>query len=145
LKNIRESSPAFRGFLLRNRAPLRLSKPLTLRRRACRENDLEALARFIFRSSDACFSPSRLGNTKEKTMLSTKLAGCSLAAVAGVAMLALSMGPASAFTLTSPSLEHSYSAAQVQKVWWDRWGRWHGARYWGRRCWRGYYGRLHCN
>ena len=48
-------------------------------------------------------------------MLSTKLAGCSLAAVAGVAMLALSMGPAAAFTLTSPSLEHSYSSAPVEK------------------------------
>jgi hypothetical protein len=86
------------------------------------------------------------GKTQEKTMLSTKLAGCSLAAVAGVAMLALSMGPAAAFTLTSPSLEHSYSSAPVEKVWWDRWHRWHGPGYWGpRRCWRGYYGRLHCN
>ena len=48
-------------------------------------------------------------------MLSTKLAGFALAAAAGAAMLTLSMGPASAFTLGAPSLEQSYASAQVRK------------------------------
>jgi hypothetical protein len=79
-------------------------------------------------------------------MLSTKLASYSLAAAAGAVMLTVSMTPASAFTLASPSLGQPYASAQVEKVWWDRWHRWHGPRYWGpRRCWRGYYGRLRCN
>ncbi len=79
-------------------------------------------------------------------MLSTKLAGYSLAAAAGAAMLAFSMVPASAFTLAAPSVGQSYAGAPVEKVWWDRWGRWHGPRYWGpRHCWRGYYGRVYCN
>jgi hypothetical protein len=34
--------------------------------------------------------------------------------------------PASAFTLASPNLGHSFAAdGQLDKVWWDRWGRWH--------------------
>ena len=82
-------------------------------------------------------------------MLSRKLASCSLAALAGAVMLASSMGSASAFTLSSPALDHPYAAAQVDKVWWDRWGRWHpngwGPGYGWRHCWRGYWGRLHCN
>ena len=80
-------------------------------------------------------------------MLSKKLASFSLAAAVGAAMLASSMGSASAFTLASPSLEQSYAASHVEKVWYDRWGRWHGYGYGYRyrHCWRGYYGRLHCN
>jgi hypothetical protein len=81
----------------------------------------------------------------------------STAAFAGAAMLALSMSPASAFTLSGPSLQPSVTSAQIDKVWWrgrPGWG-WH--RGWGWRspgwgwrggwghCWRGYYGRLHCN
>lgn len=52
-----------------------------------------------------------------------------LAAAAGASMLAMTLaapGPASAFTLASPDLGHSYAAdGQVEKAWWDRWGRWH--------------------
>lgn len=80
-------------------------------------------------------------------MLSRNLATCSLAALAGAAMLALSMGPASAFTLASPSLEQPLASSQIAKVWWDRWGRWHpnwGYRWGYRHCWRGYWGRVHC-
>ncbi|GEM_PF-1851210 len=57
-----------------------------------------------------------------------------LAAIAGASLLALSLAapaPASAFTLASPDLGHSFAAdGQVEKVWWDRWGRWH-PNYWG--------------
>jgi hypothetical protein len=88
------------------------------------------------------------------------LANCSLAALAGAAMLTLSMVPASAFTLAAPSLSQPVASAQIDKVWWrGGWG-WHrgwgwrgpgwGWRgpvgYWGGPyCWRGYWGRLHCN
>jgi len=75
-------------------------------------------------------------------MLKSTLTTTCLAAVAGAAMLTLSMTPASAFTLTSPSLAPPVAAQHVDQVWWDRWGRWHGYRH--RHCWRGYYGRLHC-
>ena len=64
-----------------------------------------------------------------------------LAAAAGASMLALTLAapaPASAFTLASPDLGHSFAAdGQVEKAWWDRWGRWH-PNYWGPR-WGGYY------
>jgi hypothetical protein len=89
-------------------------------------------------------------------MQSRTLANCSLAALAGAAMLALSMAPASAFTLSSPSLQPSVASAQIDKVWWRGGYGWH--RGWGWRgpgwgwrgpgwghCWRGYYGYLHCN
>ncbi|MGA2793771.1 MAG: hypothetical protein ABSE69_09575 [Roseiarcus sp.] len=68
------------------------------------------------------------------------------------------MSPASAFSLSGPSLEQPVASAQVDKVWW-RYGYgyrgygwrgygWRGYGYhpWGYgHCWRGYYGALHCN
>jgi hypothetical protein len=77
----------------------------------------------------------------------------SLAAVAGATMLALSMTPASAFTLAGPSLEKPVASAQIENVWWHRWGpgwgwrhRWgYGGGWGGPHCWRGYWGHLHCN
>jgi hypothetical protein len=77
-------------------------------------------------------------------------ASYSIAAIAGASMLALSLGPASAFTLSGPSLERPVASAEIDKVWWrGGWG-WH--RGWGWRggwgaghCWRGYWGRVHCN
>ena len=80
-----------------------------------------------------------------------------VAAIVGGAMLAFSMTPASAFTLSGPSLAQPVAAAQIDHVWWrggwgggwgyGGWGYgWRGG-YWGpgyRHCWRGYYGRLHC-
>ena len=101
-------------------------------------------------------------------MQSRTLANGALAALAGAAMLTISMGPASAFTLSSPSLEQPVASAQIDKVWWrggwrGGWGwrggygwRGYGWRGYGWRgygygypygyghCWRGYYG-LHCN
>ena len=87
------------------------------------------------------------------------LTGGAVAALAGAAMLAISAGSASAFTLSSPSLEQPMASSNIDHVWWDRWGRWHpnywgygwGYRpywrpYWGYgHCWRGYWGHLHCN
>lgn len=90
--------------------------------------------------------------------MSRKLAICSLAALAGAAMLALSMSPASAFTLASPSLEQPVASAQIEKVWWHHgWGGgWHGGWHhgwggggwgpgWGyRRCWINQWGNRVC-
>ena len=81
------------------------------------------------------------------------------AALAGAAMMiAASSNPSSAFTLSSPSLSEPAVTADIQHVWWDRWGRWHpngwGRRPYyhpyyhpyyyhpGRRCWWGPYGRV---
>ena len=69
---------------------------------------------------------------------------CSLAALSGAAMVALTLGPASAFTLSSPTVEKSFASSQVDKVWYCRWncGGWHAG--WGYRAgygwvpgWRG--------
>jgi hypothetical protein len=91
--------------------------------------------------------------------MSGKLATCSLTALAGAAILALSAGPVSAFTLASPSLERPIASVQIEKAYYYRHGwrggyGWHGGYGWrgpGWRgpgyghCWRGYYGHLHCN
>ena len=84
------------------------------------------------------------------------------AALIGAAMLSISSVPASAFTLTSPSLEAPVVGAHVDKVWWDRWGNWHPGPRWGwgygpgwsagwgpgwyphRHCWVGPWGHWHC-
>ena len=73
-------------------------------------------------------------------MIKTLLTSAGLAAVAGAALLAVSAAPASAFTLTSPSLAAPVASAEIEHVWYDRWHRWHGPRH----CYRGRYGRLHC-
>jgi hypothetical protein len=89
-------------------------------------------------------------------MVNRILVGGFVAAVAGAAMVAISSVPASAFTLASPSLEAPVAGANVDKVWWDRWGNWHPGPRWGygapgprwggyqSNCWRGPYGHLHC-
>ena len=65
-------------------------------------------------------------------MVNRILVGGFAAAVAGAAMLAISSAPASAFTLSSPSLQAPVAGANIDKVWWDRWGRWHPNHpYWG--------------
>lgn len=58
-------------------------------------------------------------------MISTRLAG----ALAGASMLAAAAGPAAAFTLSSPGPEAVAAGPQIQKVWYDRWGRWHPHHY----------------
>jgi hypothetical protein len=81
------------------------------------------------------------------------IANRSFAALAGVAMLALSLSPASAFTLAGPSMDGAGASAPIEKVWWDRWGNWHhnhrvgdpsGGYDGARRCWAGYSGVVHC-
>ena len=73
------------------------------------------------------------------------LSGGAIAALAGVTMLALSNCPSSAFTLASPSLEHSVAAASIDPVdrligttgvgtigvgtCWHHWG-WHHWHHW---------------
>jgi hypothetical protein len=64
----------------------------------------------------------------------------SIAALAGAAMFALSLSPASAFTLSGPSLEQPVASAHVQKVWWR--GGYHAWRG-GYHAWRGGYGYRH--
>ena len=91
-------------------------------------------------------------------MLKSTLTATCLTALAGAAMMAISIAPASAFTLASPSLAPSVAESQIDHVWYDRYGRWHPNGYRGygyrhgyvapysyhRNCWRGAYGRLHC-
>jgi hypothetical protein len=79
-----------------------------------------------------------------KLSFSTKALG----ALAGVAMVAATMtSPASAFTLSSPAADESYSSAPVEKVWW-RHGCWHCGGYgwgWHRHWGPGWgYGGRHC-
>jgi hypothetical protein len=83
-------------------------------------------------SGESCYHSIRLGIMEER-MISRIVSGGALAALAGAAMLALTSGPASAFTLSSPSLERPVAAADVEHVWWDRWGRWHPNWGWGPR------------
>jgi hypothetical protein len=97
---------------------------------------------------------------KEDFMSTRVLTGGVLAALAGAAMLAISASSASAFTLSSPSLEQPMASSQIDRVWWRHYGGWGWhPHYWGwggpvivpvvpyygyRRCWRGFY-RWHCN
>jgi hypothetical protein len=71
----------------------------------------------------------------EKEVMSIRtFASRSIAALAGVSMLALGLSPASAMTLAGPSLEQSVAASQIDKVWWrGGWG-WRGGG-WGHRGW----------
>jgi hypothetical protein len=90
-------------------------------------------------------------------MLTRNLTGGFAALLAGAAMLAISATSASAFTTSSPSLSVPVAGANIDKVWWDRWGRWHpngpgwGPRPgWGpgpgwRRCWINRWGNRQCN
>jgi hypothetical protein len=93
----------------------------------------------------------------EEKLMHRNLATYSLAAIAGAAMLTLSTGAASAFTLASPSLEQPLASAQIEKVY-CRWGRcgygWRGYGWrgpgWGygygyRHCWINRWGYRVCN
>jgi hypothetical protein len=82
----------------------------------------------------------------EEIMFTRILSGGALAAIAGIVMLG-SATSASAFPVSSPALDQPAVGAQIDKVWYDRWGYWHGPHwgpgwggggpgpYWGRRCW----------
>jgi len=67
--------------------------------------------------------------------LSRLVPGGVLAAGAAMMVTASSV-PSSAFMLSSPSLGEPVVTADIQRVWWDRCGRWHpnGWR-WGWRPW----------
>jgi hypothetical protein len=86
---------------------------------------------------------------EENAMSMRNLANYSIAAFGGGIMLALSLSPASAFTLSGPSLQQPVVSAQIDKVWWRHggWG-WHhgwGGGWGGPHCWRNYWGHLRCN
>jgi hypothetical protein len=69
---------------------------------------------------------------KEKqAMGSLKFSGASVAAFAGGTMLALSMTPASAFTLPSPSIDGSFANTQIDKAYYYRGGYYPYRRYYG--------------
>jgi hypothetical protein len=73
------------------------------------------------------------------------LTGTAIAAIGGSAMLALSMSPASAFTLSGPSLEQPVVSAQIDKVWWHHgWGWGHGWGHGWRHCWINRWGNRVC-
>jgi hypothetical protein len=73
------------------------------------------------------------------------LTGTAIAAIGGAAMLALSMSPASAFTLSGPSLEQPVVSAQIDKVWWHHgWGWGHGWGHGWRHCWINRWGNRVC-
>ncbi len=91
-------------------------------------------------------------------MFTRVLTGGAVAALAGVAMLAISASSASAFTLSSPSIEQPMASSDIDHVWCRGWGcrGWGWHRHWGpgwgpgpgwgyRHCWRGPWGHLHCN
>jgi hypothetical protein len=75
----------------------------------------------------------------------TKLGSAAFAAFVGGSLVALTLSPASAFTLAGPSLAQPVSSLQIDKVWWrgggcgwgrcGGWGRGYGWRGYG---WRGY-------
>jgi hypothetical protein len=66
----------------------------------------------------------------------TKLgAAASAAVLVGGSTLALSLAPASAFTLSAPSMSQPVSSQQIDKIWWRG-----GACGWGRCGWRRGYG-----
>ena len=76
------------------------------------------------------------------------LTGTAIAAVGGAAMLALSLSPASAFTLSGPSLQQPIASAQMENVWWRHGWGWRGGwhRGWGgyRHCWINRWGNRVC-
>jgi hypothetical protein len=64
-------------------------------------------------------------------MLSRSIFGGALAAIAGAVMLAATVVPSDAFTLSSPSLEQPVLSADIQDAYWCRWGRCGGWHRWG--------------
>jgi hypothetical protein len=76
-------------------------------------------------------------------MLSRVLSGTVISATVGATMVAMTAAPADAFTLSAPSLENKVATAEIQQVYWCRWGNchpgwgWHRPWGWG---WRGGWG-----
>src|SRR5271166_4257544 len=76
---------------------------------------LSALRTFTPCSAASSQSLGVLG-VMEDNMLSRLVSGGVLGALAGAAMLVVSSGPSSAFTLSSPSLERPVATAGIQQV-----------------------------
>ena len=76
-------------------------------------------------------------------MVSRTLSTTQIAVLAGAAMLVLSSGPSSAFTLASPSFERPVAAANIEPVYWHHWGwhhwGWHHWHHWGWHHWHHWY------
>ena len=71
-------------------------------------------------------------------MVSRLVSGGAVAALAGAAMfIAASSSPSSAFTLSTRSIEQQVLSADLQDVYWCRWGRCGG---WGWHRWGGGWG-----
>jgi len=51
--------------------------------------------------------------------------GATAAALAGLAFAVISTTPSSAFTLSGQGLDQPFAASNVERAWWDHWGRWH--------------------
>ena len=71
-------------------------------------------------------------------MLSRVLSGAALSATVGATMMAMTAAPASAFTLSAPSLENKVASSEIQQAYWCRWGNCHrgwGWHRWGYRPW----------
>jgi hypothetical protein len=76
-----------------------------------------------------------LRQSEDHQMKSRNLAVVSLGAIAGCAMLAMSLSPAAAFTMQTPSIGKAVAASQIENVWYRR--CWINA--WGRRICRTWY------
>ncbi len=63
-------------------------------------------------------------------MLSRVLSGAVISATVGATMVAMTAAPASAFTLSAPSLEPQIAASNIEQVYWHRYG-WGWHRGWG--------------
>jgi Spy/CpxP family protein refolding chaperone len=66
-------------------------------------------------------------------MLSRVLSGVVISATVGATMVAMMAAPASAFTLSAPSLEPQLAASHIDPVYWHRGWGWRGG--WGYRPW----------
>ena len=55
-------------------------------------------------------------------MLSRVLSGATLSATVGATMMAMTAAPASAFTLSAPSLETKVASSEIEQAYWCRWG-----------------------
>jgi hypothetical protein len=83
-------------------------------------------------------------------MVELKCAGLAFAAVASLAMLAISIAPSAALTLPSPASERAVAIIQIENADYQIQGdrqEYHHDRYrhrHDRQCWRNSYGRIHC-
>jgi hypothetical protein len=147
------------------------NKPAARRWRTEWRQRYAMIALFIVRRAGFMISP--LWQSIGESQVMRNLALCAVGAIAGASMLALSVGPASAFTLSGPSLQRSVATSQIDNAWWRRrgwgggwgpgallgglaagalvggyYGGYYGPRYYGPgpggECWRDGWGRLRC-